>query len=130
VGEGPDDRLTFDLLAASIRADAADLGLFLDILATKFEGALPGLVDVRRAGGLFKRQRPVEALTVSLGDRRYQLHRHGARLRASVALQGRGITLRTDEKPLDEWIDVLSRDLADHAKASADARAALGRLIE
>jgi len=130
VGEGLDDPLTFDLLAASIRADAADLGLFLDILATKLEGALPDMVDVRREGGLFRRSRPVQSLTVGIGDHRYELHRHGHRLHASVALRARGITLRTDEKPLDEWIDVLSRDLADHARASSDARAALSRLLE
>jgi len=122
--------LTFDLLAASIRADAADLGLFLDLLAAKFERALPGLVDVHREGGRFRRRGQVQGLTVSLGDHRYELHRHGHRLRSSVALQGRGITLRTDEKPLGEWIDVLSRDLADHARANSDARAALSRLLE
>jgi hypothetical protein len=130
VGEGPDDRLTFDLLAASIRADAADLGLFLDVLAGKLEAALPGMVEVRRDGGLFRRSHPVKALSVSVGEHRYDLHRHGHLLHASVALRARGITLRTDEKPLDEWIDDLSRDLADHAQASSDARAAMIRLIE
>jgi hypothetical protein len=130
VGEGTDDRLTFDLLAASIRADAADVGLFLDVLATKFESALPGMVEVRREGGLFRRRHPVQSLAVGLGDHRYELQRHGHHLRASVALRARGITLRTDEKPLDAWIDALSRDLADYARVSTDARAALSRLLE
>lgn len=130
MGEGTDDRLTFDLLAASIRADAADLGLFLDVLATKFESALPDMVDVRREGGLFRRRHPVQSVAISLGDRRYELHRRGHRLRATVALRAHDVTLRTDEKPLDEWIDVLSRELADHARASSDARNALSRLLE
>jgi hypothetical protein len=130
VGEGTDDRLTFDLLAASIRADAADLGLFLDVVATKFESALPGVVEVRREGGLFRRRHPVQSLVVSLGDHRYELRRHGHRLRATIALRAHGVTLRTDERPLDMWIDLLSRELADHAGASSDARAALIRLIE
>ena len=130
MGEGTDDRLTFDLLAASIRADAADLGLFLDILDTKFESALPGMAEVRREGGLFRRRHPVQSVAISLGGRRFELQRHGHRLRATIALRARGVTLRTDEKPLDQWIDVLSRDLADHARASSDARAALIRLIE
>jgi hypothetical protein len=131
VGEGPDDRLTFDLLAASIRADAADLGLFLDVLAGRLEGALPAdLVEVRRERGPFRRRHPVRSLAVTLGGRRYELHRQGHRLRASVALRAHGITLRTDEAPIDEWIDLLSRDLAGHAQASADARDALSRLIE
>jgi hypothetical protein len=130
VADGPDDSLTFDLLAASIRADAADLGLFLDVLATKFEAALPDMVEIRREGGLFRRQRPVHAVAVTIGDHRYELHRQGHRLRAQIALRARGITLRTDEKALDEWIDVLSRDLAVHARASSATRAALSRLLE
>jgi hypothetical protein len=90
VAEGPSDALSFDLLAASMRADAADLHTFLEVLAAKLESALPGRVTVRRRAGLL---------------------------------------LRTQEQPVDAWIEALSRDLAEHARASAEARAALERLI-
>ena len=129
MAEGPSDALSFDLLAASIRADAADLGTFLEVLAIKLESALPGRVAVRRRSGLLARRRPVESLAVSLGGRSYQLHRQGEAIAARVAHHARGVTLRTEEWPVDAWIEALSRDLAEHARASADARAALERLL-
>ena len=130
MGEGPtDDAFTFDLLAASIRADAADVRTFLEVLATKLEDALPGQVTVHRAGGLLRRRRPVQALAISLGSRRYEMRQRGDAVGAQVAHRARGITLRTEEWPVDAWIEALSRDLAEHARASAEARAALARLI-
>ena len=44
----------FDLLAASLRADAADLKTFMEVLATKLSDALPNMVRVEREGGLFR----------------------------------------------------------------------------
>ena len=128
--DDPEDAFTFDLLAAAIRADAADMGLFLEVLATKLQGALPGAVEVRRKGGLFRRDHPVEALIVSLGDRRFELHHEAHLVRARIAVVARGITLRTDETPLDAWIDALSKALAERANASAEARAALARMLQ
>ena len=95
------DTFTFDVLAASIRADAADTSLFLELLASKLEGALPADVEVQREGGLFRRSRPVRALIVRVGDRRFELHRHGHTVRARIAQEARGITLRTDDAALD-----------------------------
>ena len=36
----------FELVAASLRADATDLAAFVEALAVKLEGALPGSVRV------------------------------------------------------------------------------------
>jgi hypothetical protein len=41
----------------------------------------------------------------------------------------RGIVLKTEQLPLDGWIDDLSRDLTDQAQNSEQARLALGRLL-
>src|SRR3954469_2875366 len=49
VADAPD----LDLLAASLRADATDTAAFLEALAARLEGALPGQVEVQRKGGLF-----------------------------------------------------------------------------
>jgi hypothetical protein len=124
-----DDAFTLELLAASIRADAADTGLFLELLASKLRGALPGDVEVSREGGLFRRSHPVRALIVRLGDRRFELHRHGHTVQARIALEARGITLRTDDAALDAWIEELSAALAERARASAATRAALARML-
>ena len=41
----------------------------------------------------------------------------------------RGIVLKTEEVPLDVWIDELSRDLAEEAHRSERSRLALERLL-
>jgi hypothetical protein len=41
----------------------------------------------------------------------------------------RGISLKTDELPVDAWIEELSRDLAAYAAKNSQARAALERLL-
>jgi hypothetical protein len=51
---GEDD---FELVAASLRADAGDLGVFVEALAVKLEQALPQRTRVRRrASGLFTKR--------------------------------------------------------------------------
>src|SRR5262249_56623061 len=118
VAEGPSDALSFDLLAASIRADAADLHTFLEVLASKLESALPGRVTVRRRAGLLTRRRPVESLAVSLGGRSYQLHRQGQAVAARVAHHARGIVLRIQEQPVEAAVAALWPALAEHRSAS------------
>lgn len=126
----PDDGFSFDLVAASLRADAADMGGFLGALAVKLEGALPGQCEVKREGGLFKKERKVEAITVQLGEQRFDIRRTGPSLEARVAHQVRGITLKSEVLALERWIEALARSLHEHAQASAEARAALSRMVE
>ena len=65
----------FELVAASIRADASDLKTFLDVLAVKLEQALPGMVFIEREGGLFKRERKVRVIRIQIEDKLYDLAR-------------------------------------------------------
>ena len=120
----------FELLASALRADTRDLGTFVEVLASKLEGALPGRTEVeRRGGGLLSRQRKVRRLTVSLGDVRYVLSNEGGNVQTACAKVVRGIVLKSEPVPLDEWIDGLSRDLAEEARGSEQARLALERLL-
>jgi hypothetical protein len=41
----------------------------------------------------------------------------------------RGIVLKNDPLPVDEWIDSLARDLAEQARVSEQGRLALERLL-
>lgn len=129
MGDLENGGLSFDLLAASIRADAADMRTFLEALAAKLEGALPGEVQVRRRGGLFHSAHEVESLTVHLGDHRFELTKRGTALEPAVRNEVRGITLKTERVELDEWIELLARRLHEHAESSAQARAALEKLV-
>src|SRR2546423_181318 len=59
----------FELVAASLRADATDLAAFVEALAVKLEGALPGSVRVeRRGGGLFSREERLRTLGAEAGQ--------------------------------------------------------------
>ena len=108
----------FELLAASLRADARDLDVFFDALATKLAGTFPENTTVEREG--FRGRGRVRSVAVELGEHRYAIDRAG-----SV----RGIVLKNEELPLDDWIGELSRDLAESAEQSERGRVALERLL-
>ena len=117
----------FDLVAASLRADADDLRLFVEALATKLEQSFPGHCRVQRAGLLGKGK--VRRISVELGDSRYELaHDDGTTVtqRSSVV---RGISLKSDELALDEWIDALAAQVVAEAGRSERGRVALEKLL-
>ena len=71
MGTQPDD---FEMVAASLRADSADLPTFVEALAVKLEAALPGRCEVdRHAKKLFSHDKVVRKLSLSIGDWRYTL---------------------------------------------------------
>lgn len=117
----------FDLVAASLRADAQDLRVFVEALTTKLEQSFAGRCRVQRAGLL--RKGSVRRITVELGDSRYELaHDDGAvsTRRSSVV---RGISLKSEELGLDEWIDSLAARVVAEADRSERGRAALEKLL-
>lgn len=121
----------FELVAASLRADAGDTRAFLEALARKLEGALPNRVRVERTGGLFSRNHAVGRVQVMLGDWEYDLAAGpGNALDARRTHLVRGVALKSEPVDLDEWIDALSAELAELARHSAQDHAALQRLLE
>lgn len=122
--------LQVDLLASSLRADTTDLATFLEVLATKLEGALPNQTSVTRQSKLFSREHPVREIVITLGEYQYRISRsqHGAltTLRAKVV---RGIVLKTDQISMEQWIEELATELAAHASQSSQARVALERFL-
>jgi hypothetical protein len=122
----------FDLVAASLRADTTDLAAFVEALAVKLEGALPGDVAVERSGGglLGRGQRHVRRIAVTMESGRYDLERDGSQIQCARSNEVRGIVIKSERLGLDEWIDELSRELAERARRSEQSRAALQRLLE
>ena len=122
--------LQVDMLAASLRADATDLKAFLEALASKLAGALPMATVVTRQNKLFSKEHPVREIAITLGDYQYRIVHEPQRplltLRAKVV---RGIVLKTDQLPMDRWIDELAGELAQEAAQSAQAHAALERFL-
>jgi hypothetical protein len=120
----------FELVAASLRADATDLAAFVEALAVKLEGALPGSVHVERRGGLFSREKRVRRISVTMAETRYDLERDDGSLRTSRCSEVRGIVIKSEPLDLDAWIEALSRDLSEQARQSERARIALERLLD
>jgi hypothetical protein len=125
-----DDEYAFDLDAAGLRFDGADIVAYVEALAHKLEQALPAQTDVkRRAKRMLSREKVVESIAVTLGDHSYALRLDGHRVQASRGKQVRDVTIRTEALELDAWLRELGEELRARAAESAEARAALERLV-
>lgn len=118
-----------DLLAASLRADASDLGAFVEALAVKLEDAVPGAVTVeRRRDGLLGPRR-VRRIALDAGGVRLELLSGGGELQTFCSRTSGGIVLRRERVGTDEWLRALGEALAAAAADSMQTRQALERLL-
>ena len=122
--------LQVEMFAASLRADTTDLKVFMEVLANKLTGSLPTQTQVTRQSGLFAREHPVKEIVVTLGDYQYRIlrERQGPLL-TSRAKAVRGIVLKTDQIPMEQWINELAESLAQEATRSTQAHSALERFL-
>ena len=124
-----------DAIAAALRADIADLEIYANVLTSSLAEALPeDLVTVERTRSmgdrLAGRAGAVRRIVLHLGEWELTLSRHGrSSLVAHARQKVRGVVISNREMPVDEWVQLLASRLAERAKQSADARAALGRLL-
>lgn len=121
----------FELLAASLRASSSNLETFVEVLADKLDQALPGRVAVeRRPVRRFSKEKRVARIELSLGDNRYSAVAQNGALETRCAKAVRGVVLKSETLPLDEWLAALVRDLAGEAEASEQSRLALEQLLQ
>lgn len=125
---------SFEMVAAALRRDAADVATYARVLTETLGDALPpGCVSVERhqSMGDRLRGRPGEArrVVVRLGERVLSLSTAGGRPVAEVCHEVRGVVLSRDRVGLDTWIAALARELVAYADANARASAALERLV-
>jgi hypothetical protein len=127
-GDGEDG---FDLAAAGLRVDGADLATSVKVLASKLEQALPGVTRVeRRGGGLLGRgEKQVRRVQVELGSCCYELAVDGLRVQGFRERQSGGIAIKRESLDPDAWIAALTADLRAEAERSAQARTALEELL-
>jgi hypothetical protein len=120
----------FDLLAASLRADAADTQALLEALAAKLEAALPNACVVnRKATRLLSSTKRVDRLTVKLGDDTFMLSASARGARPERRKTVGGIAIRKVELSLEDWLSGLEAALRAEAERSDAARVALQRLL-
>jgi hypothetical protein len=123
-----DESVDLDLLAASLRADAGDLGAFVESLAVKLEEAIPARVRVDRRRSGLRGPKLVRQIAVDLGDQRLEL-RYGSGLETRRAKLSGGIVLKSEVLDTDAWLAALGGALAAEAKRSETTRQALQRLL-
>jgi hypothetical protein len=133
--EPPATNLDLELLAAQLRRHSEDLSLYAGFLLTLLSSALPGeLIAVGREGKLKARlagrEPAVLSVSVTIGDRRYDLARAewGAPATAKICHQSGGVVLSTRQVSADEWAQGLAAALVTVAGGNAAAAAALARL--
>ncbi len=119
----------FGVAAALSKQYAADQHTFFEDLGAMLERALPEFTEVVRHGGFFSKK-TVQRITITLGENRYTLESpsHGS-LQASRTHVVRGIALKTEPKPVPEWLLEVGELLDDQAKDNQAARDALSRLV-
>ncbi len=109
---------------------AQDARGFLPLLAAVLESAMPEETEVERKGGLFQKQKPVRQVSVTLDDQIYTLEDTGrGPLVAQRVKIVRGIVLKTDSLPIEEWLSELGAAITASAGRSEKAFFALKDLL-
>lgn len=129
----PDEQDTWESLglsAALANSYAEDARGFLPLLAGFLAAGLPDVATVERKGGLFQKQKPISKITVALGENLYTLEDTGrGMLSAQRTKIVRGIRLKTEEIPIEEWLAAISEEVSRHAKRNEAAFFALKELL-
>jgi hypothetical protein len=121
----------FDLPAAALRADRAELESSLTALASMLEQALPGLASVerRKVGGFRSKRSEVRRILVELGDERFELVAADRALQCTRNKVVRGIALSHEQLTSAEWLAALLAALSRTAEISERDRTALEGLL-
>ena len=116
----------FDLDGAVLRRSDVELRAFMEALAVRLEGAMPGRVAVdRKRDGLLSQTRHVAKIAVR-GERAvYELVRDKSGLVATRAKLVRGINISSSAISAREWLTEVRAELASMAEAAGSASDAL-----
>ncbi len=109
---------------------AQDVRGFLPLLAIVLEAALPGETEIERKGGLFQKEKPVRKVSVTLGDATYTLEDTGRGPLAAQRIKTvRGIKLKTEPMPVENWLADLSAEISARAGRNEKTFFALKELL-
>jgi hypothetical protein len=125
---------SFDMVAAALRADSADVATYARVLTESLGDSLPpGCVTVERERTMADRMRgrpgQAQRITVRLGEKVMTLGIFRGQPAAEICHEVRGVVLSRQQVRLNEWADELARALVNHAGENARAAQALRRLV-
>jgi hypothetical protein len=121
----------FDLPAAALRSDGAELAMSVELLAGTLEQSLPEQVSVerRKVGGFRSKRREVQRIAVTLGDEQFELRPSAQGLQCTRHKVVRGITLSRQDLPAADWIAEVVAGVTRRAEVSERDRLALEGLL-
>jgi len=125
------DEQTFNLPAADLRADQAELAMSVEVLATTLEQALPQIASVerRKVGGFRSKHSQVQQIALALGEEQFELRRTAQGLQCTRHKVVRGITLSRQELPMADWIAEVIAGVTRRAEVGERDRVALEGLL-
>jgi len=118
-----------DLLAASLRADSSDLDAFVEGLASKLEGVMPGQVLIERRRSGLRGPKRVRRIALDAAGRRLELRAQDSGIETRCSRLSGGIVLSSESLDTDAWLAALGEALSTEARRSEKTRQALERLL-
>jgi hypothetical protein len=105
----------------------ADQVAFFRMLAQLFESALPAETEIKHRG-MFG-GKTIESLRISLGGDVYSMTEKKGRVTAARTHVVRGIALKTEEIPVEEWLAEIETGLQNLAQKHEGAQRALREML-
>jgi hypothetical protein len=118
VNDSPQN-IDYDLQAAWLRRLTSDIESNLGAFALRLKEAMPERVTLLEKKSFFSAPK-LTGVSVEIGERKYTLEVDGKRLKATVAMVVRGITLNTKNVDPAQWFAQLSEETlktTEHAKS-------------
>jgi hypothetical protein len=114
----------FDLDAAYLRRSQVELSAFVEALAVRLEGSLPGRVEIdRRRDGFLSKTSHVARIVLRCDQAIYELSLSKGQLTVSRAKLVRGVKISSVNLKPSEWLGEVRREvqtLAEQAGAASD----------
>ncbi|HEX4139119.1 MAG TPA: hypothetical protein VHY09_02150 [Candidatus Methylacidiphilales bacterium] len=115
----PSQPIDYDMQAAWLRRLTSDIESNLGSFARRLKEAMPDRVTLLEKKSLFSGPK-LTGVSVEIGERKYTLEVDGRKLKASVAMVVRGITLNTKSVDPAQWFSQLSEETmktTEHARS-------------
>jgi hypothetical protein len=115
----PSQPVDYDIQAAWLRRLTSDIESNLGSFALRLKEAMPERVTLLEKKSFFAAPK-LTGVSVDIGERKYTLEVDGRRLKATVAMVVRGITLNTRNVDPAQWFTQLSEETmktTEHARS-------------
>jgi hypothetical protein len=121
--------MDLELAAASLRADGSDVRILVKVLVDQLADALGSRLEVKRAGGRFRKSEEIRSIRIAAGDDQFDAGVDGTMLRCTVGHSSGGIRIRSEQVGVDEWLARLLATLKTEAAHSQAVRQALESMV-